>query len=131
MTNAESAKQWLLSSLSQDELSLNMVALSTNLYATKEFGIKDDYVFGFWDWVGGRYSMCAAIGLPIALAIGARNFRDLLAGFRDMDIHFKEAPLNKNLPILLALIGIWRRNIMNATTLAIMPMNMLLRLKLA
>ena len=65
--------------------------------------------------------MCAAIGLPIALAIGARNFRDLLAGFRDMDIHFKEAPLNKNLPILLALIGIWRRNIMNATTLAIMP----------
>ena len=121
MTNAESAKQWLLSSLSQDELSLNMVALSTNLYATKEFGIKNDYVFGFWDWVGGRYSMCAAIGLPIALAIGARNFRDLLAGFRDMDIHFKEAPLNKNLPILLALIGIWRRNIMNATTLAIMP----------
>ena len=121
MTNAKTAKDWLLSELTESEISNNMVALSTNLKATKEFGIKNENVFGFWDWVGGRYSMCASIGLPIALSIGSKNFRELLEGFRDMDIHFKTAPLNKNLPVLLGLIGIWRRNFMKLPTLAIIP----------
>ena len=121
MTNAKTAKDWLLTELTESEISHNMVALSTNLKATKEFGIKNENVFGFWDWVGGRYSMCASIGLPIALSIGSKNFRELLAGFRDMDIHFKTAPLDKNLPVLLGLIGIWRRNFMKLPTLAIIP----------
>lgn len=121
MTNAKTAKDWLLTELTESEISHNMVALSTNLNATKEFGIKNENVFGFWDWVGGRYSMCASIGLPIALSIGSKNFRELLAGFRDMDIHFKTAPLDKNLPVLLGLIGIWRRNFMKLPTLAIIP----------
>ena len=121
MTNAKTAKDWLLSELTESEISNNMVALSINLKATKEFGIKNENVFGFWDWVGGRYSMCASIGLPIALSIGSKNFRELLAGFRDMDIHFKTAPLDKNLPVLLGLIGIWRRNFMKLPTLAIIP----------
>ena len=121
MTNAKTAKDWLLSELTESEISNNMVALSSNLKATKEFGIKNENVFGFWDWVGGRYSMCASIGLPIALSIGSKNFRELLAGFRDMDIHFKTAPLDKNLPVLLGLIGIWRRNFMKLPTLAIIP----------
>ena len=121
MTNAITAKDWLLTELTESEISHNIVALSTNLKATKEFGIKNENVFGFWDWVGGRYSMCASIGLPIALSIGSKNFRELLAGFRDMDIHFKTAPLDKNLPVLLGLIGIWRRNFMKLPTLAIIP----------
>ncbi|MDB4131903.1 glucose-6-phosphate isomerase [Amylibacter sp.] len=121
MTNAITAKDWLLTELTESEISHNIVALSTNLKATKEFGIKNENVFGFWDWVGGRYSMCASIGLPIALSIGSKNFRELLAGFRDMDIHFKTAPLDKNLPVLLGLIGVWRRNFMKLPTLAIIP----------
>jgi glucose-6-phosphate isomerase len=121
MTNAYTAKKWLLTDLSHSEVGHNLVALSTNLNATKEFGVADERVFGFWDWVGGRYSLCASIGLPLVLAVGSANFREMLDGFRDMDLHFKTAPLTKNLPILLALIGIWRRNIMGAPTLAIMP----------
>jgi glucose-6-phosphate isomerase len=121
MTNAKTAKSWLLSELSEDEVGSNLAALSTNLSATQEFGIDDSHVFGFWDWVGGRYSMCAAIGLPIALAVGAANFREMLDGFRDMDLHFKSAPLESNLPVMLALVGVWRRNIMKAPTVAIMP----------
>ena len=121
MTNAKTAKKWLLSELSDDEVGANMVALSTNVTATSVFGIKKNYVFGFWDWVGGRYSMCSAIGLPIALAIGEARFRELLNGFRDMDQHFRSAPLEQNLPILMALVGIWRRNVMKAPTMAIMP----------
>lgn len=121
MTNATTAKNWLLAELSDAEASQNMAALSTNLTATKAFGLSDDRVFGFWDWVGGRYSMCGSIGLPIALNMGAANFRDMLAGFRDMDLHFKTAPLAENLPVVLALIGIWRRNIMDCATMAIMP----------
>lgn len=120
MTNAHTAKRWLLTELSQSEVGQNLVALSTNLNATQEFGVADDRVFGFWDWVGGRYSLCASIGLPLALAVGSANFREMLDGFRDMDLHFKTAPLAENLPVLLALIGIWRRNIMGAPTLAIM-----------
>lgn len=121
MTNATTAKNWLMTELSDAEVGANMAALSTNLDATKAFGIADDHVFGFWDWVGGRYSMCAAIGLPIAIAIGGKNFREMLDGFRDIDLHFKTAALEKNLPVLLALVGIWRRNFMGAPTLAIIP----------
>lgn len=121
MANAHTAKRWLFSELSDCEVQSNLVALSTNLDATQEFGIADDRVFGFWDWVGGRYSLCASIGLPLALAIGSAHFREMLDGFRDMDLHFKNTPLAENLPVLLALIGIWRRNIMGAPTLAIMP----------
>ena len=121
MTNATTAKDWLLSELSESEVGQNLAALSTNLKGTQTFGLSDDRVFGFWDWVGGRYSMCGSIGLPIALNMGAANFRNMLAGFRDIDLHFKTAPLAENLPVLLALVGIWRRNIMGCSTLAIMP----------
>jgi len=116
MTNAAAAKRWL-----GDAAARNMAALSTNLDATEAFGIPAERVFGFWDWVGGRYSVWSAIGLSVALSIGGANFQRFLAGARSMDQHFKTAPLEDNLPALLALIGIWRRNIMGCATVAMIP----------
>ena len=121
LTNARAAKEWLLSVLDEEDANLNLAALSTNLDATAAFGIDESRVFGFWDWVGGRYSMCSAIGLSIAIAVGRKNFEAMLAGFRDMDQHFKNAPLSENLPVLMALVGIWRRNIMGCPTIALLP----------
>lgn len=123
ITNAQAAKAWLQTKLTGRDADANLAALSTNLDATAEFGIASERVFGFWDWVGGRYSVCSSIGLSVALSVGGKNFRDFLAGFRDMDQHFKTAPLDQNLPVLLGLIGIWRRNIMDCPTVALLPYN--------
>ena len=121
LTNAKAAKAWLQTALSEEDANHNLAALSTNLEGTAAFGIDASRVFGFWDWVGGRYSMCSSIGLSIALAVGSAHFSEMLRGFRDMDRHFKEAPLAENLPVLMALIGIWRRNIMGCPTVALLP----------
>ena len=108
ITNAESAREWFLNSATDPaHISKHFVALSTNEKAVTAFGISKDNMFGFWDWVGGRYSLWSAIGLSIALVIGYNNFEQLLKGAHDMDRHFRETPLEKNLPVLLAVIGIW------------------------
>ena len=120
MTNARSARAWLEQALG-DAAGAQMAAISTNLEATAGFGIEASRVFGFWDWVGGRYSLWSAIGLPIAIAVGAERFRAFLEGAAAMDRHFRAAPLAKNLPVLLALIGIWRRNVMGWPTVALIP----------
>jgi glucose-6-phosphate isomerase len=121
MTNARSARAWLAAALGEAQAGAHLAAVSTNLEATAAFGIPDARVFGFWDWVGGRYSLWSAIGLPVAIAVGADNFRAFLAGARAMDAHFAAAPLPDNLPVLLALIGIWRRNAMGWPTVALIP----------
>ena len=123
MINAGAAKRWVTRALGAKAARAHFAAVSTNLEATEAFGIADDRVFGFWDWVGGRYSLTSSIGLSLAISIGSENFRAFLDGFRDMDQHFKTAPLEKNLPVLLALIGIWRRNIMGCATVALIPYN--------
>ncbi|HUS53377.1 MAG TPA: glucose-6-phosphate isomerase [Thermohalobaculum sp.] len=120
MTNAASARAWLAGALG-DAAGCHIAAASTNLAATRDFGIDDRRVFGFWDWVGGRFSTWSAIGLPLAIAIGAANFRAFLDGALQMDDHFRFAPLERNLPVLLALIGIWRRNAMGWPTTALVP----------
>ena len=121
MTNANSAKKWLENTLGKENAKLHFAALSTALEKTKAFGISDDRVFGFWDWVGGRYSIWSAIGLSVMLAIGAENFEEFLSGAYSMDKHFKTAKLEENMPIILGLIGIWHRNICNYETRAILP----------
>jgi glucose-6-phosphate isomerase len=123
ITNAKAAKAWLQTALSASDADANLAALSTNLDATADFGIDASRVFGFWDWVGGRYSVCSSIGLSVALSVGGANFREFLSGFRAMDQHFKSAPLDQNLPVMMALIGIWRRNIMDCPTVALLPYN--------
>ena len=107
MTNAQSAKRWFEQAGGVD-IAQHFAALTTNVGAAKAFGI--DTTFGFWDWVGGRYSLWSAIGLPIALAIGADGFRALLAGAHAMDEHFRTAPLAQNLPVWLGLLDVWYRN---------------------
>ena len=116
MTNARSARAWL-----GPHATDNLAAVSTNLAACTEFGVPAERVFGFWDWVGGRFSLWGAIGLPLAIAIGASRFHSLLAGAAAMDRHFREAPLGENLPVLLALTGIWRRNALGWPTVALIP----------
>lgn len=123
MINAQAAKTWLENSIGVKAAEMHFAAVSTNLEGTKAFGIPPERVFGFWDWVGGRYSLTSSIGLSLAIAIGSENFRAFLNGFRDMDQHFNTAPLDQNLPVLLALIGIWRRNIMGCATVALIPYN--------
>ncbi|MBL8122286.1 glucose-6-phosphate isomerase [Candidatus Saccharibacteria bacterium] len=122
MTNAATAKQWLLAAL-HDEAAVakHFVALSTNTDAVAAFGIDPANAFGFWDWVGGRYSLTSAIGLSIMLAIGPDNFDELLRGFSSMDEHFLTAPVEQNMPVLLALLGIWNSNFLGAETEAILP----------
>jgi glucose-6-phosphate isomerase len=120
MTNAQSARAWLEAALGRGAGG-HLAAVSSNLAATREFGIEPARVFGFWDWVGGRYSVWSAIGLPVAIAIGAGGFRAFLAGGRAMDGHFCTAPLARNLPVLLALISVWRRNVMGWPTVALIP----------
>jgi glucose-6-phosphate isomerase len=120
MTNARSAQAWLKKALGK-HTGQHLAAISTNIEATSEFGISTDNVFGFWDWVGGRYSIWSAIGLPLAIAIGEYRYRRFLQGAASMDHHFQSAPMEKNLPILLALIGIWRRNIMGCQSVAVIP----------
>ena len=119
MTNARSMRDWF--EAAGVASGAHMAAVSTNLEATAAFGIDASRVFGFWDWVGGRYSVWSAIGLPLAIAIGADGFRAFLSGARAMDEHFRAAPLAENLPVLLALVGIWRRNFLGLPTLALIP----------
>lgn len=126
MTNARSARRWLLTHLADsgaDEtlIAKHFAAASTNLQETAAFGIEPGQVFGFWDWVGGRYSLWSAIGLPIALAVGFDRFEQLLAGAHAMDEHFRSAPLAQNMPALLALVGIWHTNFLGAPTQAVFP----------
>ncbi|KAK4052599.1 glucose-6-phosphate isomerase [Microbotryomycetes sp. JL221] len=122
ITNAESARDWFLST-AQDKahIAKHFVALSTNTKAVTGFGIDANNMFKFWDWVGGRYSLWSAIGLPVMLAIGPENFRDLLAGAHEMDKHFKEAKLEDNLPVLLGVLGIWYNDFYGAQTHALLP----------
>jgi glucose-6-phosphate isomerase len=122
LTNARSAREWSLRKLGHEEaVRKHFVAVSTNAEAVAEFGIDTANMFGFWDWVGGRYSMDSAIGLSTMIAIGADHFRAMLAGFHAMDTHFRSAPFDNNLPVLLALLAIWQRNFFAAPTLAVLP----------
>lgn len=122
MTNAFSAREWFLEhAKDRVHISKHFVAISTNGERVAEFGIDKDNMFAFWDWVGGRYSLWAAIGLPIACYIGFENFADLLQGGFEMDRHFREAPFDENIPVILALIGIWYNNFFGAETEVILP----------
>ena len=122
LTNAHSARDWLLEALGdEDAVAKHFVALSTNGEAVRAFGILPENMFEFWDWVGGRYSLTSAIGLSIMLAIGPDHFGELLAGFHQMDEHFRTAPLEENLPVILAALGIWHGNFLGADTHAILP----------
>ena len=122
MTNAESAKSWLLKSLVDPAaVAKHFVALSTNAEKVAAFGIDTANMFGFWDWVGGRYSLPSAIGLPLMIAIGPENFVAMLEGYHAMDQHFRTAPFEKNAPAILALLGVWYNNFFGAETQAILP----------
>jgi glucose-6-phosphate isomerase len=122
MTNAETARTWLLEALKDPAaVAKHFVALSTNAAEVSKFGIDTANMFGFWDWVGGRYSLCSAIGLPVMMAVGPENFRKMLAGFHAMDCHFRTAPFEENMPVILALLGIWYNNFFDAATHAILP----------
>ncbi|HSD35946.1 MAG TPA: glucose-6-phosphate isomerase [Rhodocyclaceae bacterium] len=125
LTNARSARQWLLDAVAGDESAVakHFVAVSTNREKVTAFGIDANNMFGFWDWVGGRYSLWSAIGLPIMLAIGPENFDELLVGAYEMDEHFRSAPLGENLPVLLAVLGIWYVNFLGARSQVIAPYN--------
>ena len=123
MTNALSAREWMLAHLNGDVagISKHFVAVSTNADEVSKFGIDTANMFGFWDWVGGRYSMDSAIGLSTMLAIGPDHFRAMLGGFHEMDEHFRTAPFERNLPVLMALISIWHNNFLGAQTVAVLP----------
>jgi glucose-6-phosphate isomerase len=124
LTNARTAREWLLGAL-RDEAAVrhHFVAVSTNAAKVTEFGIDPVNMFEFWDWVGGRYSVDSAIGLSLMLAIGPDRFEEMLAGFHAMDEHFRTTPFERNMPVLLGLIGIWYDNFFGAETLAILPYN--------
>jgi len=123
MTNAQSARAWLLAGLGGDQAAVgrHFVAVSTNAEAVRAFGIDPANMFGFWDWVGGRYSLWSAIGLSIVLYLGFERFEELLEGADAMDRHFRTAPLEANLPVVTALIGIWNSNFLGAESLAVLP----------
>jgi glucose-6-phosphate isomerase len=121
MTNAETARKWVQKALGKDAVGKHFAAVSTALDLVAKFGIEADRVFGFWDWVGGRYSVWSAIGLPVMIAIGPRNFRAFLDGAHEMDEHFRTAPLQKNLPALMGLIGWWHRVICKYPARAVIP----------
>ena len=122
MTNAHTARSWFLEQAKDEaHIAKHFVAASTNQEGVAKFGIDTKNMFEFWDWVGGRYSLTSAIGLPIACTIGFDHFRQLLEGFDVMDIHFRDTPLNRNIPVLLALIGIWYNNFFGAESEAILP----------
>jgi glucose-6-phosphate isomerase len=123
MTNAQSARAWSLAGLGGDAKAVakHFVAVSTNAEKVAEFGIDTANMFGFWDWVGGRYSMDSAIGLSTMLAIGPDNFGDMLGGFHEMDEHFRSAPFERNLPVLMGLLGVWYNNFFGAQTVAVLP----------
>jgi glucose-6-phosphate isomerase len=122
MTNAATAREWLLNRLGDPAaVARHFVAVSTNATAVAAFGIDTANMFGFWDWVGGRYSLCSAIGLPVMVSIGPEQFGRMLDGFHAMDRHFAEAPFEKNLPVILGMLGVWYGNVLGAESHAILP----------
>ncbi len=123
LTNAATARDWLLAGLGADDSAVakHFVAVSTNADKVGDFGIDVENMFGFWDWVGGRYSVDSAIGLSLMVAVGPEQFDQFLAGFHAIDEHFRTAPLDENVPVLMALIGIWNTNVLGAATLAVLP----------
>jgi glucose-6-phosphate isomerase len=128
MTNARSAREWSLAALGDEAaIAKHFVAVSTNASAVAEFGIDTENMFGFWDWVGGRYSMDSAIGLSTMLAIGPERFRELLAGFHAMDEHFRSTPFERNLPVLMGLLSVWYSNFFGAQTMGVMPYSQYLK----
>jgi glucose-6-phosphate isomerase len=128
MTNAASARRWALDRLvSEAAVARHFVAVSTNAEAVSRFGIDTANMFGFWDWVGGRYSMDSAIGLSTMLAIGPENFQSMLAGFHAMDEHFRTAPFARNLPVVMGLLAVWNNNFLGADTVAVLPYDQYLK----
>jgi glucose-6-phosphate isomerase len=128
MTNARTARDWSLAALKDPAaVAKHFVAVSTNAAEVSKFGIDTANMFGFWDWVGGRYSMDSAIGLSTMLAVGPAGFRDMLAGFHAMDEHFRTAPFEKNLPVLMALLGVWYIDFFGAETVAVLPYDQYLK----
>lgn len=121
MTNAETARQWIAGALGEKAVSDHFAAVSTALDKVEKFGMSSERVFGFWDWVGGRYSLWSAIGLPIMIAVGKENFRAFLDGAQSMDNHFKTAEPGQNIPLLLGLLGVWHRLVCGCSTRAILP----------
>jgi glucose-6-phosphate isomerase len=121
MTNAETARRWVEKALGKEAIGKHFAAVSTALDLVAKFGIEQDRVFGFWDWVGGRYSVWSAIGLPVMISIGPRNFRAFLDGAHEMDEHFRSAPMQENLPVLLGLIGWWHRVVCKYPARAVIP----------
>ncbi|MGC2509592.1 MAG: glucose-6-phosphate isomerase, partial [Acidobacteriaceae bacterium] len=129
MTNAHSARDWALAGLGGDPKAIakHFVAVSTNAAEVSKFGIDTANMFGFWDWVGGRYSMDSAIGLSTMLAIGPDNFEAMLQGFHEMDEHFRTTPFERNLPALMGLLAVWNTNFLDAATVAVLPYNQYLK----
>jgi glucose-6-phosphate isomerase len=128
MTNATTARDWLLAALTDDKaVAKHFVAVSTNAAEVSNFGIDTANMFGFWDWVGGRYSMDSAIGLSTMLAAGPAGFRDMLAGFRAMDEHFRTAPFEKNLPVLMGLLTVWYADFFGCQSVAVLPYDQYLK----
>ena len=121
LTNAKTAREWLVDALGETAVAKHFVALSTNTAEVEKFGIDTNNMFAFWDWVGGRYSLWSAIGLSIAIAVGFDNFEKLLQGAYDMDTHFRTAPLNENIPVILAVLGVWYANFFGAESYAVLP----------
>jgi glucose-6-phosphate isomerase len=128
MTNAHTARKWFVAHAKNDSaVAKHFVAVSTNAAEVKKFGIDTANMFGFWDWVGGRYSMDSAIGLSTMLAVGPENFRAMLNGFHEMDEHFCTTPFEKNIPVLMGLLGVWYSNFFGAQTVGVMPYDQYLK----
>ncbi|WP_260294200.1 glucose-6-phosphate isomerase [Sedimenticola hydrogenitrophicus] len=122
MVNAETARQWFIHQVGSDEqIQRHFAAVTSNATLAREFGIAEENIFSIWDWVGGRYSLWSAIGLAIVIAIGSRQFDLLLEGARDVDVHFRESPLERNIPVIMAMLGVWYNNFFNAQSMAILP----------
>jgi len=121
MTNASAARGWILKALGPDSVAKHFVAVSTNEERVRAFGINPDHMFGFWDWVGGRYSMDSAIGLSTMIAIGPDKFHEMLAGFHAMDEHFRTTPFERNLPVLMGMLAVWYRNFFGVQSAAVIP----------
>jgi glucose-6-phosphate isomerase len=127
LTNAHSAREWVTGALGPDAVARHFVAVSTNAELVTDFGIDPANMFGFWDWVGGRYSMDSAIGLSTMLAVGPEQFGELLGGFHAMDEHFRTAPLEQNLPVLMGLLGLWNRDFLGCPSVGVMPYDQYLK----
>ena len=127
MTNARTAREWVRNALGEGSVGKHFVAVSTNTDEVRSFGIDPENMFGFWDWVGGRYSMDSAIGLSTLLAVGEENFRSLLEGFREMDIHFRSTPFERNLPVLHGLLCVWEGTFLGSATRGVFPYDQYLK----